>query len=153
MPSEGQFILVLCICRIGASWWNLAQLPQIMSRDTLKAIQSVKIQISHKMKSYSRLKSICGSSNICFSILRELGQVGQIKPKYPTSSTLIQRESLFKVLNSLFHIKWSLTQRERQSEGWVKPVLVYLGNLGKSDKLSPNTPSHGHQYIESYPKS
>ena len=153
MPSEGQFILVLCICGIGASWQNLAQLPQIMGRDTLKAIQSVKFHITHQMKSYSRVKAICRSSYTCFSMFVELGQVGQIKPKYPTSSTLIQRESLFKVLNSLFHIKWSLTQRERQSEGWVKPVLVYLGNLGKSDKLSPNTPSHGHQYIESYPKS
>ena len=28
-----------------------------------------------------------------------------------------------------------------------------LGNWGKLDKLSPNTPSHGNQYIESYPKS
>ena len=56
MPSEGQFILVLCICGIGASWQNLAQLPQIMGRDTLKAIQSVKFHISHQMKPYSRVK-------------------------------------------------------------------------------------------------
>ena len=107
MPSEGQFILVLCICRIGASWQNLAQLPQIMDRDTLKAIQSVKFDISHQIKSYSRVKAICRSSYTCFSIFGELGQVGQIKPKYPTSSTLIHRKS-FKVLNSTFHISEDL---------------------------------------------
>ena len=107
MPSEGQFILVLCICGIGASWQNLAQLPQIMGRDTLKAIESVKFHISHQMKSYSRVKAICRSSYTCFSMFRELGQVGQIEPKYPISSTLIHGKS-FKVLNSTFHISEDL---------------------------------------------
>ena len=60
MPPEGQFILVLCICGIGPSWQNLSQLPQIKRRDTPKAIQSVKFQILHQMKSYSRVKSILG---------------------------------------------------------------------------------------------
>ena len=91
MPSEGQFTLVLRICGIGASWRNLAQLPEIKGRDTLKAIQSVKLQISHQMKSYSRVKSICRSSYSCFSILGELGLVGQIKSKYSTLSILIHR--------------------------------------------------------------
>ena len=48
MPSGGQLILVLFICRNGASWQNLAQLPQVMDRDTIKAIQSVKFHISHQ---------------------------------------------------------------------------------------------------------
>ena len=32
-------ILVLCNCRIGVSWQNLTQLPQIMGRDTQKVIE------------------------------------------------------------------------------------------------------------------
>ena len=42
--------LFLCICKIGASWGNLAQIPQIMGRDTQKVIQSVKFHTSHQMK-------------------------------------------------------------------------------------------------------
>ena len=31
------------------------------------------------------------------------------------------------------------------------PVLVFLENWGKSGKLGPNVPNHGHQYTESNP--
>ena len=49
MPSEGQLILVLRICRIGAGWQNLAQLPQIMDRDTLKALLKGKGNLQVKL--------------------------------------------------------------------------------------------------------
>ena len=45
-----------------ARWRNLAQLPQVMVRDTKKVIQSVKFHISHQMKPYPRVKAICRSS-------------------------------------------------------------------------------------------
>ena len=44
----GSIYICFVYLRIGASWRNLAQLPQIKGRDTLKAIQSVKFQISHE---------------------------------------------------------------------------------------------------------
>ena len=106
---SGSIYTCFVYLQIGESWRNLAQLPPIMGRDTLKAIQSVKFHISHQMKSYSRVKAIYRSSYTCFSIFGELRQVGQIKPKYPTSSKLTQRKS-FKVLNSAFHITWIPTQ-------------------------------------------
>ena len=31
------------------------------------------------------------------------------------------------------------------------PVLVFLENWGKSGKLGPIVPNHGHQYTESHP--
>ena len=88
------------------SWQNLAQLSQIMGRDTQKVIQSVKFHISHQIKPYSRVKTIWWLIYTCFSILVKLGQIW---PKYPTSWTLVHRKS-FKVLNITFYIKWSLTQ-------------------------------------------
>ena len=52
------YILFFCICEIGASWQNLAQLSQIMSRDTQNIIQNVKFYISHQMKPYLSVKTI-----------------------------------------------------------------------------------------------
>ena len=80
-----------------------------MGRDTQKVIQSVKFHIPHQVKPYVRVKAISGLSYTCFNIFEEFGQVEKIGPKCPTSSTYIYRKSL-KVLNSTFHIKWSLTQ-------------------------------------------
>ena len=91
----------LCICKIGTSQGNLAQLPQV--------IQSVKFHTSHQMKPYSRVRAIWGSSYTCFRIFGELEQVWEIGPKYPKSWTLIHRKS-FIVINSTLHIKWSPTQ-------------------------------------------
>ena len=94
-----------CSCglvKLGASWGNLAEIPQIMGRDTKKFIESVKFQISHQMKSYWSVKTICRSSYTCFSIFAELG------PKYHKSWAPIHRKS-FVVLNSTIHIKWSCT--------------------------------------------
>ena len=68
----------LCICEIGASWGNVAQIPQIMGRDTQEVIQSVKFHTSHQVKFYSRVKAIRRLSYTCFSTFRELGQVRQI---------------------------------------------------------------------------
>ena len=102
-------MLVLCICEIRSNWGNLAEIPQIMGRDTQKVIQSVKFQISHQMKPYSSVKTICGSSYTCFSILGELGEVGEIGPNYHRSWAPIHRKS-FIVLNSTFHFKWSRTR-------------------------------------------
>ena len=82
--------------------------PQIKGTNTQKVFQSVKFQISHQMKPCSSVKTICRSSYTCFSIFRELGQVGKIESEYPKSWALIHRKS-FIVLNSTFHIKWSCT--------------------------------------------
>ena len=78
--------------------------PQIKGTNTQKVFQSVKFQISHQMKPCSSVKTICRSSYTCFSIFRELGQVGKIESEYPKSWALIHRKS-FIVLNSTFHIK------------------------------------------------
>ena len=130
MPSEGQFILVLCICRIGASWQNLAQLPQIMDRDTLKAIQSVKFHISHQIKSYSRVKAICRSRYTCFSIFGELGQVGQIEPKQPNSWTPIHRK-LSKKLKSPFHTSETLLKGKGNLQVKLN-LFEYIWGIGTS---------------------
>ena len=53
---------------IGASQGNLAQIHQIIGRDTQKIIQRVKPQISYQMKSCSRVKVIWGLSSTCFSV-------------------------------------------------------------------------------------
>ena len=54
------------------------------------------------------------------------------------------------VLNFTCHIKSSLTQMWRPSEGWFISVIVYLGHWGKPEKLGPNTPNHRHVYKESH---
>ena len=72
--------LLLCICKFGANWGNLAQIPQIMGRNTQKVIQSVKFHISHQMKFYSRVKAIWGVNYTCFNTFGELGRVRQIGP-------------------------------------------------------------------------
>ena len=66
---------------------------------------------SHQIKHHSSVKAISGSSYICFSIFWELGQVGEIGPKYPKSWAPVHRKSfiLVKLLNSTFHIKWNPT--------------------------------------------
>ena len=104
------YTFFLFIYSIGASSQNLAQLPQIMGRDTQKVIQSVKFSISHQMKSYSMVKTVWMFSYTCFSIFGELGQIKYIGPKYATLWTPIHRKS-FKVFNIVTYIKWCLTQR------------------------------------------
>ena len=53
-PSTGRVIPVLVCLEIGASWTNWAQIPHTIDTDTQKVMQSVKLHITHQMKSYSR---------------------------------------------------------------------------------------------------
>ena len=76
-----------------------------MDSNSLKVIKSVKLSISNQIVHYLSVKDICRSSYTYFSIFGELGQVGEIGPKFPLP---IHRKS-FIVLNSTFHIKWSPT--------------------------------------------
>ena len=76
-------------------------------RDTQKVIQCVQLHISHQMKPYSIVKAIWGSSYTCFSVFQALGQVRRTGPKYTKSWAQIHRNSS-QLLNSTFHIKWSL---------------------------------------------
>ena len=102
--------LLYCICGIAASWEIWAQTPQITGTDTQKVIHNVKLLISYQMKPYSSLKAIWGSIYTCSScVFAKLGQVGEIWCKYLKSWAEIHRKSS-KVLNSILHIKWSLTQ-------------------------------------------
>ena len=78
-PTVNLYFFV-CICGIGASWQNLTQLPKIMGRGTQKVIQSVEFFISHQMKPYSRVKTICGSSYTYFGIFEDWGKSGKLGP-------------------------------------------------------------------------
>ena len=100
---------------IRAMWENRAQIPhQIIWSDTWKVmqqlepdtpshgyvIQSVKLHISHQMKSYSNVKAIWESIYTCFCVPVELGQVRETRPKLPKSWASIHR-----VIQSVkFHI-------------------------------------------------
>ena len=92
----------LCICEIGASWQNLAQLewPQTMGREIHRKSSEVLNPMFHiKWSLTQRVKTIWGLSYTCFSIFQELGQVRKFGPKYPTSWILIHR----KVIQSFKH--------------------------------------------------
>ena len=100
---------------IRAMWENRAQIPhQIIWSDAWKVmqqlepdtpshgyvIQSVKLHISHQMKSYSNVKAIWESIYTCFCVPVELGQVRETRPKLPKSWASIHR-----VIQSVkFHI-------------------------------------------------
>ena len=76
--------------------------------------------------------------------LENWGKSGKLGPNVPNHGHQYTESHPSKVLNSTFHIKWILTKIQIQFEGWFAPVLVYLGHLGKSRNLRPNTPIHGH---------
>ena len=72
--------LFLCICGIGTSQLNQAQITQIMDSNTPKVIRSVKLNISHQMMPYSSLKTICGSIYTCFVYLQNWGKLAKFSP-------------------------------------------------------------------------
>ena len=82
--------------------WTLGQfgetepkyIPQIMSRDTQKVIQSFQYHISHWMRSYSSAKAIWGLSYTYFSLFGVLGQFVETLP----SAVIVQKFSNFIVL-------------------------------------------------------
>ena len=74
--------LFLCMCGIGTSQLNYAQITQIMDSNPPKVIKSVKLSISHQVMPYSSVKAICGSSYTYSSIFGEWGQVGEIGSKF-----------------------------------------------------------------------
>ena len=81
IPFEGWFTPVLVYLGHWGKSGKLQQNTQIHKR----VIQSVKLHVSHQMKPYSTVKVICGSSYTCFSIVLQLGQVGEIRLKFPLS--------------------------------------------------------------------
>ena len=84
---------------LGKFWGNWAQIPQIMCRDTWKVIQSLQLLVSHQMRPYSSVRTLCGSSYITsFTCTRVLGQFGETGPKYPKSCA--ERDT-WKVIQSL----------------------------------------------------
>ena len=81
IPFEGWFTPVLVYLGHWAKSGKLQPNTQIHKC----VIQSVKLHVSHQMKPYSTVKVICGSSYTCFSIVLQLGQVGEIRLKFPLS--------------------------------------------------------------------
>ena len=75
---------------IGAIWGNCAQIPQIMSRDTQKVIQSFQHRISYWMTSYSSAKTIWELSYTCFKVFGVLGQFGETWPQCPNFSKIVK---------------------------------------------------------------
>ena len=67
---------------IGAIWGNWARIPQIMCKDTRKVIQNLQLFVSHQIRHYSSVRTLCGSSYTCFTGTRVLGQFGEIGPTY-----------------------------------------------------------------------
>ena len=124
------------------NWGKLAKFSPVTSnvgRNTQMVIESVKFHISHQMKPYSRLKAICRLSYTCFNIFGELGQVGQIGPKYLTSPTLIHR-----------NIKGVKTQHFTSNEPYSRvkancfSIFGKLGQVGQIGSKCPKswTPIH-----------
>ena len=72
------------------------------------------------------------------------GKSGKLGPNVSNHGHQYTESHPSNLLNSTFHIEWSLTKIQIQFEGWFTPVLVYLGHLGKSRNLQPNTQIHGH---------
>ena len=95
--------------------------------DTQKAIQSVKLHISHQMKPNSSVKAIWGSCYTCVSVFATLWWVGEIGPKYIPRIMQEMHGKSCKVFNATFHSKWSLIQWYRPSESRFMSVFVYLG--------------------------
>ena len=109
-----------------------------MGINTQKVIQSVKFYILHQLKTYSSIKTICGSSYTCFSIFGELGEVGEIGPKYPKSWALTHTKS-FIVLNTTFHIKWSHTHL-KSIWGSIYTRSCVFAKLGQVREIWHNYP-------------
>ena len=81
IPFEGWFTPVL----VYLGHWGKSGKLQPNTQIHKRVIQSVKLHVSHQMKPYSTVKVICGSSYTCFSIVLQLGQVGEIRLKFPLS--------------------------------------------------------------------
>ena len=76
-------------------------------------------------------------------LLENWGKSGKLDPNIPNHGHQYTESHLSKVLNSLFHIKWSFTKIQISFEGWFTPFLVYLGHWGISGNLRPNTQIYG----------
>ena len=77
-----------------------AYTPPKKGMDTWKVIQSVKLHISNKIKSNSRVKANWESSYTCFGIFGKLGRVREIGPKM-SQIMFINTQKTQKVIQSV----------------------------------------------------
>ena len=124
---------------IGAIWWNWAQIPQIICRDTWKVIQSLQLLVSHQMRPYSSVRALSGSSYTCFTGTQVLGQFGEFGAGYPKSRAGTN-EKYFKVFRSLFYIKWDLTLVSRPFCGVSYTCFTGTQVLGQFRETWPEYP-------------
>ena len=85
----------------GAIWGKRAQIPKITCRDTWKIIQSLQLLISHQMRSYSRVKALCGE---LYLLQKYLG-VGTIWGNWAQIPQLMYRGT-WKLIQSLQLLIW-----------------------------------------------
>ena len=140
---------IIPVSQVLRCWGNLEKLwvwiPQIMCRETWKIIQSLQLLVSHKMRSYSSVHSVCHwllwvfvgwVIYTCFpgigAIWGNWAQISQIMPR--NTWKVIQRLQL-------------LIQHQMKSYSYTKVIwgfsyicLMGIGALGQFGETGPKYP-------------
>ena len=105
-----------------------------------KVIDSLELQISHQMRSYSCQDHLMIELYLLFWMVGHYCNLGEKGPNTPKSSTKSHKKKL-KVFNSLFHIKLDLTLVLGPSVGQaVYTCLTGTRVLGPFGEIGPKYP-------------